>query len=479
MTINTLILAILLLNNLAYLGQIYNVEKPTFQSKNIVNPFHSYQKAKNNIQTDFQEINSVKPILGMTAKDVMARTNHQALDNMGYKPPPTEADIQAELQAKRDNANKLSEQEYSIRNQSKKAVYEALKEDYKRSNQRGSTRKYDGEFLFTDHASSNYQNNIKYFESAFKEINKMLNGEKKLSIKEAVYLIEDIVNKGTVSRTNYNNRIENLKEYAKQRAKEYKVNLDGNLKKHFAIQRLYSDTAIDALRYDFNDPLGRNDYRQLFVTKLLKTGTGQCRSLPLMYLILAEEMGIDAYLSFAPEHSYIQFKHKGYLYNFETTNGFIGSKNYIVGSGFVKVESIKTKAYMSPLNKKQTIAHLLLTLAKIYRKEIGYDSFLEKCVNTSLNHYSGIHGAMEKANIETAKLDLTLWNHGYPTVEQIKQSPQLSKQFDNLMNWYDKIDNMGYTEISSEAYEAWIESLNSDKYINANQTIKINLKKLD
>jgi hypothetical protein len=478
MKINTLMLVIVLLNNLIYLGQINDVEKPVFNSPNIVRSFQSYQVTKSNINSSFQNANIPQPMLGMTAKDVIANNNRQTMQRMGYKPPPTEADIQAELRAKRNYAYQLQQQN-TIQAQTRKAVYDALKEDHKTNRQSNTTARYNGDFLFADHNSERYKNNIEYFESAFNKINSMLNGEDALSIKEAVYLIEDVINKGKMSRTNYNNRIDNLKEFARERAKEYNVNLNDNLKKHFAIQRLYSDTALNALKYDFNDPLGRNDYRQIFVTKLLETGMGQCRSLPLMYLILAEEMGVDAYLSFAPEHSYIQFEHKGHLYNFETTNGFIGSKNYIVGSGFVKVESIKTKAYMYPLNKKQTIAHLLLTLARMYRHEIGYDSFLEKCVNTSLKHYPGIHGAMEKANVETAKLDLTLWQHGYPTMKQVEQSPQLSEQFDRLMGWYQIIDDMGYTEISTGAYEAWIESLNSEQFINADQTIKVNLKKID
>jgi|GEM_PF-6378361 len=62
------------------------------------------------------------------------------------------------------------------------------------------------------------------------------------------------------------------------------------------------------MRYDFVDFWGREDTRKVFVTKLLATNSGQCQSLPQLYLILAEELGTTAYLAFSPEHSYIKFQ---------------------------------------------------------------------------------------------------------------------------------------------------------------------------
>ncbi|MFM7856963.1 MAG: hypothetical protein ACKO96_34825, partial [Flammeovirgaceae bacterium] len=46
--------------------------------------------------------------------------------------------------------------------------------------------------------------------------------------------------------------------------------------------------------YDFEDFWGREDLRKTFVSKLMKTGTGNCHSLPLLFLILAEEVGVEA-----------------------------------------------------------------------------------------------------------------------------------------------------------------------------------------
>lgn len=52
-----------------------------------------------------------------------------------------------------------------------------------------------------------------------------------------------------------------------------------------------------AIRYDFEDYMGAKDWSKMFVSKLLKTGSGQCHSMPLLYLMLAEEMNTEAYLA--------------------------------------------------------------------------------------------------------------------------------------------------------------------------------------
>jgi len=57
-----------------------------------------------------------------------------------------------------------------------------------------------------------------------------------------------------------------------------------------------------------------------FVTKLMRSGIGQCYSMPLYYLILAEKIGAKAYWSFSPKHSFVKIQDKnGVWYNLELT----------------------------------------------------------------------------------------------------------------------------------------------------------------
>ena len=105
--------------------------------------------------------------------------------------------------------------------------------------------------------------------------------------------------------------------------------------------------------YDFEDFTGREDYTKIFITKLMQTHTGQCRSLPVFYKILADKIGSEAYLAQAPNHLYI--KHPGEdnrWVNIELKNGHFASDPYIISSMNISAEAIRNKIYMDAMSEK-------------------------------------------------------------------------------------------------------------------------------
>lgn len=52
------------------------------------------------------------------------------------------------------------------------------------------------------------------------------------------------------------------------------------------------------IRYNYDDYKSETNFDSHFVTTLMQTGIGQCYSMPLYYLVLAEEIGAQAYWSF-------------------------------------------------------------------------------------------------------------------------------------------------------------------------------------
>lgn len=102
--------------------------------------------------------------------------------------------------------------------------------------------------------------------------------------------------------------------------------------------------------------------------------------MPLLFLILSEELNTDAHLAFSPQHSFIKFQDKeGRWYNAELTRGALISDDSYMSSGFIKAEALKNKLYLDPLSKEQAIAHLLAELGRNYIRRYGYDGF-EKSV---------------------------------------------------------------------------------------------------
>jgi hypothetical protein len=117
-------------------------------------------------------------------------------------------------------------------------------------------------------------------------------------------------------------------------------------------------------KYDFQDYMGINDYSKMFVTKLIHSGSGQCHSMPLLYLILAEEIGAEAFLSFSPNHSYIKFQDdKNKWFNIELTNGMLTASSFMLNSGFIKAEAMQSEIYMQNLSKQELLSQLYVDLA--------------------------------------------------------------------------------------------------------------------
>lgn len=68
------------------------------------------------------------------------------------------------------------------------------------------------------------------------------------------------------------------------------------------------------------------------MSKLLDTQKGNCNSMPYLYKILAEELGVDANLALAPNHVYIKHNIKSLgWYNTELTSGIFPQETLPIG----------------------------------------------------------------------------------------------------------------------------------------------------
>lgn len=260
-----------------------------------------------------------------------------------------------------------------------------------------------------------------------------------------------------------------------QKMKERKQDTQSHVSKNLMLFEYFSKdmnlggTTHKAFEYDFKDYLGEKDYSKMFVSKLLKTGSGQCHSMPLYYLILAEAMGTEAYLSLAPNHSYIRFvDDEGEMRNIELTNGVFSTDNFLLESGYIKSEALQNKIYMENLTKKELLGMAYFDLARGYVHKFGYDEFVGKVIEKALELYpNGIAQNMEKANVSRSRLLSVLKQLGINPddkrdLERTGYFPKAVEQFKQLQEQFKNIDNLGYSEMSASAYEAWLGSLKTE-----------------
>lgn len=312
-----------------------------------------------------------------------------------------------------------------------------------------------------------------HFYKAFNSIDSMLSINKKLSLKRAVFEIENTFYDNQLNYTNFNKKITYIVDVCKLKMAKEKIELSNREAVNMIIYQVLCDTVevqnpktlipYKSLpyKYDFEDFMGEKNYSKMFVTKLLKTHKGNCKSMPLLYLIIADELNTNAYLCFAPSHSFVKFQdNKNNWVNIELTNGRLSSDAWMLGSGYIKAEALNKQIYLDTINKKQLIASLLCDLADIYKIKIGYDDFILKCINRSLDIYpNNILAIMKKSDYYTLLLQYIIKQKGKTSVAELQQDKNSNEIFFHRNLMYEQIDNSGYEPMPKEIYQTWLNSV--------------------
>jgi len=341
-------------------------------------------------------------------------------------------------------------------------------------------------FKFADPNSEEYKKLQPLYEAAFDSINAMLTGARPLDLKKAIFLVENVYYHNKIKYSDYCNLINNKVAVLKQIIKKENLNTENNIALNYAIQQLYTKQVKytdkngvikihQPLKYDFEDFEGNQDYSKQFVTKLLYTGKGQCHSMPLLYLILANEIGAKANLVYSPSHSYIAFAdNENNYYNFECTSACFPSYSFIMSSGYVSKEAIKSGIYTVPVSLKDVIANQLndLSTQQLFSVK-GIDDFQLKCAKRTLEVFPNDIMAMQTmSNYQSAKTEATTCYAGWPKPQDIPNIPELKKEFENRDNLYAYIDNLGYAQMPSNEYDAWLNQLKLEKAKQESELIK-------
>jgi hypothetical protein len=205
-------------------------------------------------------------------------------------------------------------------------------------------------------------------------------------------------------------------------------------------------------KYNFNDPKGEKDFSSTFVTRLLATHYGNCRSLTYLYKILADELGAKCWLSLAPNHIYIRnyCKQLGW-YNTELTSATFPTDAWIAASGYVSPEAIRSGVYLDTLSNQQAIGLCILDLAEGYiRQTKNYtDGFVLKACNVVLQYHS--------VNPMALLLRSEALKQRY-LIQKKKKSAQAQSTFLETEAAYKKLVELGYREMPYKMYQQWLKT---------------------
>lgn len=315
-----------------------------------------------------------------------------------------------------------------------------------------------------------------YF-NALEEISKMLREEIPFNLKRAVFTVENAYFQNGMKYEDFDKEIAYLAQLCRLKTAEKRLDHKNNMVKNMMIFQLMTDTFIVKdpavekgfithmpMKYDFDDFRYKQDFSKSFVSKLLGTNSGQCHSMPLLYLILAEESGAEAFLSNGPNHLFIKLKDEnGKWYNLELTSGCMPSDAHYMASGYIKAEALRNKLYLEPLSRKDILAQLLSDLAMEYIRQYGYDDFSVQASDTALNYSPHcISARIIKENLWTARTMYVVKRTGARSEEELQHFPQAYRLLLELKNMYKELDDLGYEPIPDEIYQTWLENMNKE-----------------
>lgn len=337
-----------------------------------------------------------------------------------------------------------------------------------------ATRTHGIQYDFPSQANENGTEN--YRKSA-KLLNDMLNGAVPMNLRDAVFSVENAYFGGTLEYNKYTKAIQEMISTAKLKTQQDGYDWNNPLTRNVMLFRVMADTlkikqpskentiTSYPLRYDFDDFWGKNEWSKMFVSKLLSTKTGQCHSMPLLYLIMCEATNTNANIAYSPMHSYIKFKDSNNeWHNLELTNGHIVTDAYIVGSGYISAEALKNKIYMQPQTKKQIIQECLADLVMGYVFKYGYDEFTKQNISNIIKHEPNyMQALLIKSNYETARFAYVVEQMGKQPLDSIKShNPRAYKLYEERNKTYKQVDDLGYRDMPADAYQDWLKSMDKE-----------------
>ncbi len=328
-----------------------------------------------------------------------------------------------------------------------------------------------------------------YF-NAFDSIEAMLNYKKPLSFNKSVFLAENVFLESKVSENDY---VEDMlliiaiikKRFIKSEIGIYKGKDSLLVKQYASIFKTLTDTSIVNIqnkssiflpfRYNFEDMFGEKDWSNMFVTKLLATHKGNCHSMPYLYKILCDELGIPCHLALAPNHIYIKHRsEKVGWYNTELTSGSFPIDAWIMASGYIPLEAIQNGIYMDALDDKKCITLCVYDLAKGFdRKYPDNDgTFITKCCDLALEHFPNFINAMIlKAETRKRQFERLMKAKNISTPKELRQQKEGKELWDDMNSLYAQIHKLGYRAMPEKMYVDWLVSLKKEREKYGNKQV--------
>jgi regulator of sirC expression with transglutaminase-like and TPR domain len=133
-----------------------------------------------------------------------------------------------------------------------------------------------------------------------------------------------------------------------------------------------------AFSYDLNDPLG-TQIRSKMLSSYVRTRKGNCVSMPMLFLIVADRMGLKVHLAAAPLHLFVRYTDQtGGEHNLEATSGGHEARGEWYRQNLPMTDrALESGIYMRTLSRRETVAAMASTVMDFLLAERRYQEASE------------------------------------------------------------------------------------------------------
>lgn len=189
-----------------------------------------------------------------------------------------------------------------------------------------------------------------------------------------------------------------------------------------------------------------NDPNDLFLHSVMDRRQGYCLSLSVLYLSLAERVGLDMYGVVVPGHFFVRYENGRTRINIETTSNGASPPDEHYITKFNISETSRDTVYMKNLTKRQTLGCFFNNLGNVYN-DIGDSETamlaLERAVaiNPTLSESRANLGNiyLKKGRVDEAVRQYRA---------AIELNPNDPRTYNNIGNAYMELDRLDYAAMS-------------------------------
>jgi regulator of sirC expression with transglutaminase-like and TPR domain len=219
--------------------------------------------------------------------------------------------------------------------------------------------------------------------------------------------------------------------------------------------------------YDLDDPMGSNPNHKL-LSYYLATRKGNCVSMPVLFVVLSQKLGLEATLSNAPTHEFARLrKDDGTWLNVEATSFGTKSDLHYQQELGITDRAIQTGIYLHTLSKKQDILVMVGTLEQYYRHNRSPDEQLGLTTLVLMTDPKDVDGWLWRGDAY-ARLIEDKFIKKYGSVENIPPSEQENYVIlhTNNLRMFERAEALGWVEETEQHKDDYLKMIQQVKAKN-------------